>query len=90
MKFNGYEESLETLEKLVKEWDVRANLFYRIVKDKFLTATNGVSDKIKQKELQDIFDKMSDLGGSLEEMHTRLQDLGSLYNKMRDLIKDKI
>ena len=32
MGFGEYDDILEKLEKIIKEWDVRANFFYNLVK----------------------------------------------------------
>jgi len=90
MKFKEYEELVERLEKLFEQWNVRYNLFYKIVKDELSSVTKVIGEKLRRRELQDAFNEISELGAALERVHIHLQDLGTLYSKMWDLVKDKI
>ena len=88
MKFDHYGEIVEQLDPLLEEWKVRANLFYKLVKDHLMTPGNDASERLKKRALYDAFDQIRKMGGTLDEVHTRLQELGHLYNKIWDLVKD--
>ncbi len=88
MKFDHYGEIIIQLEPLLDEWKVRSNLFYKLVRDNLLEAANVTEEKLKKKSLYDAFNEIRKMGLALDDVHTRLQDLGQLYNKIWDLVKD--
>lgn len=90
MEFGGYEKIVKELEKLLEEWKARSSFLSRIVKDELLSVTDNVARKLKEQDLYDAFKEIEHLGVVLESVHMHLQDLGPLYNKMWDLVKDKI
>lgn len=88
MKFNHYGDIIIQLEPLLDEWKVRSNLFYKLVRDNLIEATNVTEEKLKKKSLYDAFNEIRKMGLALDDVHTHLQDLGQLYNKIWDLVKD--
>jgi hypothetical protein len=90
MKFGGYEDQIRELGKLLDEWRVRSSLLSRLVKDELLEATARVEETFKRQDLYDTFKEIEQLGIALEKTYTHMQDLGQVFNRMWDLVKDKI
>jgi hypothetical protein len=88
MTFDHYGEIVEQLDPLLEEWNVRSNLFYKLVKDHLASLGPNASESLRKKALYDAFDQIRNMGITLDEVHTRLQELGRLYNKIWDLVKD--
>ena len=87
-RFIEQQEMINKLNDLLKRWDVRYNIFLKIVKDEFPPASRNIKEKLKKKDLNSILSDVNEIGGILEEAHNHLQDLGAIYTQMWSAVKD--
>ena len=84
------EDAVARINELLKQWDVRYNIFYRIAKDELSLKTKEAERQLRHGNYKAAAEKISELGNVLDKVHNHFQDLGSIYNQMWDVVSNNI
>ena len=87
-RFMKHQEIIEKLPSLLERWEVGYNILSKLSRDDLSTRVKSIKEKIKNNDAVGAAEEVRELGAVIENIHSHLQDLESIYYQMWNLIKD--